>query len=57
MAWPGPLKKSGSPNVMCSAPGDLAADVFQHYFLLHDAECAAIDGDHGAMAAEMLAAA
>ena len=39
------------------AGGHLAADVLEHDIRLHDAEEAAVDGDHGAVAAEVLAAA
>ena len=58
MACVGPLKKSGSPNVMCSAPGrDLRVDVGEHDVRLHDAELAVVDRHDRAMPAQMLAAA
>src|SRR5665213_3489245 len=39
------------------AGGDLLADVFEHYFALHDAERAVVHRDNWAVAAEMFAAA
>ena len=56
-AWAGPLKKSGSPKVMCSAPAYLAANVLEHHVARHDAKDAVIDRHNRTMAAEMLAAA
>ena len=52
----GPLKKSGSPNVMCSAPADTcAATSASTTSRLHDTELTVIDRDHGTMAAQVTA--
>ena len=57
-AWAGPLKKSGSPKGDVLGAGiDLAANVFEHDFALHDAEDTVVDRHDRAVAAEMLAAA
>ena len=53
-----PLKKSGSPKVMCAgAGGDLRRDVREHDVGRDDAEAAVVDRHDRAMAAAMLAAA
>ena len=54
----GPLKKSGSPNVMCcGARRDLRRDVGQHDVDRHDAELSVVDRHDRAMAAAVLASA
>ena len=54
----GAVQKIGiAEGDVLGAGGYLLADVRQHHVLLHDAKRSAIDRDHGAMAAQMLAAA
>ena len=54
----GPLKKSGSPNVMCSRPrGYLGANVAEHHVGLHHAELPVVHRHDRTVPAPVLAAA
>ena len=58
IACVGPLKKSGSPKVMCSRAGrDLRGDVGEHDLRLHDAELPVVDRHDRTVPAQMPAAA